>query len=309
LLFSDKLLIIFTLAQEFNMWIKCALFLILSISSLYANPAVKTQIENRWQAFQTDREFREFTPGRSDAELKAEFEKIEKIRRRIWKTAGYERAEHLIAEDLVRCVECTAFAFNNTVPTFNASTIYLGDQAYIACEGPRSKDVPNFFNLLATQKVTHLVRLTSSHEGWRKKCHPYWEGWITEYPDSTYLTVPTATKMHYLRAFQMDYWRDNHGVDPDELLALVLQIRDELKGLPSLLAVHCSAGVGRTGTFLAALAIVDAIDKELPFSIEEIVYRLSLQRVHTVAKFSQYITLHRLAEAYTQTALEIGKEK
>ncbi len=58
-------------------------------------------------------------------------------------------------------------------------------------------------------------------------------------------------------------------------------------------------GVGRTGTFLAALTIVDAIDKQSSFSIEEIVYRLSLQRVHSVCKASQYITLYRMAESYT----------
>jgi protein tyrosine phosphatase len=280
---------------------RVAIFLILSVLSLQASllePSVKFQVENRWQAFQADREFKEFKTGKSDAELKDEFENIHKIRLSVWATSGYEFAQNLIAEDLIRAPGCVAFDFNNTVPYYNASTICLGDHCYIACEGPRSKDIPKFFNLLTSQHVTHLVRLTSSYEAWSKKCHPYWDGFIKESNGNAYLNIPTDRGVHSVQAFHMDLWRDHHGVDPEELLALVLQIREGLNKDDGLLVVHCSAGVGRTGTFLASLAIVDAIDRGLPFSIEEIVYRLSLQRVHSVAKFGQYITLHRLAEAY-----------
>ena len=56
--------------------------------------------------------------------------------------------------------------------------------------------------------------------------------------------------------------------------------------------------MGRTGTFLAALAILDAIDTAESFSIQEIVYRLSLQRIYAVSTPGQYITLHRMAEYY-----------
>jgi len=285
--------------------LKAAIFLILSIFSLQASlldsyASIKTQVENRWQAFQVDREFKSFKIGKSDVELKEEFENIHKTRCSIWKTPGYEFAQNLIEADLIRAPGCIAFDFNNTVPYYNASTIYLGNHWYIACEGPRSKDIPKFFTLLTSQHVTHLVRLTSSYEGWAKKCHPYWDGFIQESNGNAYLNIPTEMGVYSVQAFHMDHWRDHHGIDPKELLTLALQIRDDLKKNDGLLVVHCSAGVGRTGTFLATLAILDAIDQGLPFSIEEIVYRLSLQRVHSVAKFAQYITLHRVAESYLQ---------
>lgn len=282
---------------------RSVILLIFSFFSLYASQndsyaTIKAQVENRWQTFQADRMFIEFEYGKSDAELKEEFENIRKTRLSMWKMPGYELAERLIAADLIRTPDCVAFSFNNTVPYYNASTICLGDKYYIACEGPRSKDILSFFNLLATQHVTHLMRLTSSYEAWTKKCHPYWDGLITEFNGSAYLNISTDVGMYSVRAFHMDHWRDNHGVDPEELLAHVLQMRKELADVNGLLAVHCSAGVGRTGTFLAAMAIVDVIDEGTPFSIEEIVYRLSLQRIYSVAKFGQYITLHRMAESY-----------
>lgn len=282
---------------------RSVVFLILSVFSLYASQSesyapTKTQIENRWAVFQKNRTFSPFKPGKSDAELKEEFAQIDKTRRSLWETTGYELAQHLLTSDLIRAPGCVAFDYNNTAPYYNASTLYLGGRYYIACEGPRSKDIPKFFNLLNAQNITHLVRLTGSYDAWSKKCHPYWDGFITESNGKTYLNVPTDSGVHPVQAFQMDEWRDNQGVDPKALLTLVLEVREELKKDNSLLVVHCSAGVGRTGTFIAALAIVDAIDKGLPFSIEEIVYRLSLQRVHTVSRASQYTTLYRLAENY-----------
>ncbi len=282
---------------------QAAIFLFLAVFSLRANQpeaysAVKTQAETRWEAFQAGREFKKFQAAKSDAELKEEFENIQNTRLSMWSTPGYEFAQNLIAEDLIRAPGCVAFEFNNTVPYYNASTICLGGRCYIACEGPRSKDTLKFFKLLTSQHVTHLVRLTSSHEAWAKKCHSYWDGLIRESNGNAYLDIPTDTGVYSVEAFHMDHWRDHHGVDPEELLALALQIREGLDKEDGLAAVHCSAGVGRTGTFLASLAIIDAIDSGLPFSIEEIVYRLSLQRVHSVAKLGQYITLHKLAEAY-----------
>lgn len=284
---------------------RSTIFLVLSIFSLQANQtdaasSVKTQIETRWEAFQENRKFQPFQPGRSDAELKQEFEALQETRLLIWSTPGYEFAQNLIDADLIRAPGCIAFDFNNTVPNYNASTIYLGNRYSIACEGPRSKDIPKFFQLLTSQHVTHLVRLTSSYEGWSKKCHPYWDGYIQQTDERAYLNISTDTGVYSLQAFHMDHWRDHFGVDPEQLLALVLEIKEGLDKEKGLLAVHCSAGVGRTGTFLASLAIVDAIDQQTPFSIEEIVFRLSLQRIHSVAKPGQYITLHRLAESYLQ---------
>ncbi|MEI6531486.1 MAG: tyrosine-protein phosphatase [Chlamydiota bacterium] len=262
--------------------------------------SVKKHIALRWTAFQDTQEFKLFVPEKSDAILKQEFENIHATRELMWTTPLYAPADHLVLKDLIRAPGCVAFDFNNTTPIYNASTMYIGDKPYIACEGPRSKDIPSFFKLMTGAKVTHLVRLTDSYEGDTKKCHPYWEGLYQLSDDISYLEVPSSDGAYLIRGYDMAYWRDNQGVDPRKLLELVLQVREDVKEVDSLLLVHCSAGVGRTGTFLAAIAIVDAIDSGQPFSIEEIVYRLSLQRVHSVGKYGQYITLHRIAEIYSK---------
>ncbi|MEI6531490.1 MAG: protein-tyrosine phosphatase family protein, partial [Chlamydiota bacterium] len=108
--------------------------------------------------------------------------------------------------------------------------------------------------------------------------HGWWMTTISDEFDRQFNFRPTEKRVHKV--------------------ALVLKVRKAVREKDGLLAIHCSSGVGRTGTFMAALAIVDAIDKREPFSIEELVCRLSLQRFHSVGKPSQYITLHRLAEEY-----------
>ena len=298
--------------KHFNRLFLSITFLLTGIAAASESSlSIQNQIEEKWDRFQAGREFALFKPHKPDGEISAEYAALSALRRQIWDAPEYELSAHLLSSDLVRAPHCVAFDFNNTVPYYNASTIYLDGKTYIACEGPRSKDVPAFFRLLSSQGVTHLVRLTSPFEGWTKKCHPYWDGIVSESEGKAFLNIPSADGIHQVEAFHMDRWIDNQGVDPEELLNLVLQVRKELND-QTLLLVHCSAGVGRTGTFLAALAIVDAIDRNEPFSIEEIVFRLSLQRVHSVSKISQYFTLYKLADAYLYTNefknWEFGKE-
>ncbi len=259
---------------------------------------VKEEARKRWKAFQEGKKFVPFKPGRSDKELEDEFEELCKIRKDVWMLPEYGVAEHLIYNGHVRYESLTAFHYNNSASYYNASTIFLEDRPYIALQGPRSRDVRRFFKLLKSMHVTHLVRLTDAYEGKREKCSPYWEGIL----DEEHLHIPHKGDTYRVRAFDIAEWPDNNGVDPKRLLEVVLEVREDLKKTEGLLAVHCSAGVGRTGTFLAAMAIIEIMDKKKTLSIEEIVYRLSLQRIASVSTANQYSTLYRLAELYEAKA-------
>lgn len=271
----------------------------------------KEDFYDRWEIFEEGKTFVPFTAGRTDEDILEEFKKLNDLRYNVWysnpdspikeSSLGYEVSLPLLFEDTVRAKNCAAFAYNNITPYYNASAMCLSDRYTIACEGTRPKDTHKFFTLLSSYQVTHLVRLTASQEGESKKCHPYWEGLLSQTENGEWLlNVPLDRDNYYpVHYFIEEEWLDNMGVDPKKLLALVLKVKNSLDAQENgLLTVHCSAGVGRTGTFLAALAIVDAIDNQETFSIEEIVLRLSLQRVHSVARPVAYLTLYRLAEEY-----------
>ena len=112
-----------------------------------------------------------------------------------------------------------------------------------------------------------------------------------------------------LNYYFTDSWENHDGIEPDELAGLVKAVMNE--ETPSqMIAVHCRAGVGRTGTFLAAYAIISDIDRQiasgvepahLSVSIDKIMWELSLQRPFMVSHYSQYLSLYRLADWYVNS--------
>ena len=265
--------------------------------------------QHRWEIFaKKHRPFAPFQPGRSEENLKKEFRSLQTLRGQVYyirpesknkrSTLLYEIAPSLLSEDLLRLPPKGAFTYNNTTPYFDASTIFLGKRCYIACEGPRSKDIPAFFTMLSTQQVTHLVRLTPSIEGKQKKCHPYWAGLLNESSANSLLQVPVKPSgtTYPVQYYVEQTWKDNRDMDPAKLLSLVSLVKRDIEKDQSLLAVHCSLGIGRTGTFLVAIEILDALQNQYPFSIQELVFQISLQRLYAVSTEEQYLLLYRFAE-------------
>lgn len=81
------------------------------------------------------------------------------------------------------------------------------------------------------------------------------------------------------------------------------------------LAVHCTNGVGRTGTVIAAIALLDEAEKQIEsgvpidqiqISVEETVYKLSLQRFYMCAQIPQYESLYRVLELYVNSLRHIA---
>jgi hypothetical protein len=93
-----------------------------------------------------------------------------------------------------------------------------------------------------------------------------------EEPDAPPLKV---TQFHYLA------WPD-HGV-PNNAISMINFIKRVRKAHPydrqDLLLVHCSAGVGRTGTFITLDSMLERIKAENSVNIFEFVSNLRKQRV------------------------------
>ena len=88
----------------------------------------------------------------------------------------------------------------------------------------------------------------------------------------------TVTHFHYTA------WPD-HGV-PDNAMSVISFIRHVRKLFPATLdqplLVHCSAGVGRTGTFITLDMMMQQIEAEATLSIYQCVRNLRRQRMHMV---------------------------
>ncbi|KAK6349888.1 hypothetical protein TWF696_006148 [Orbilia brochopaga] len=130
---------------------------------------------------------------------------------------------------------------------------------------------------------------------------------------------PGDTKIiHHLLFKGWPDWNVPEGSDSDALLKLVelANRKNEAataaspNGTPSPLIVHCSAGVGRSGTFIALDHLLTEIergtyDADPGDPIYELVDRLREQRMYMVQSESQYEYLYRIVREKLETRLGV----
>ncbi|XP_072589592.1 receptor-type tyrosine-protein phosphatase V-like isoform X2 [Vulpes vulpes] len=199
----------------------------------------------------------------------------------------------------------------------NASFIpgYTDPQEFIATQGPLKKTVEDFWRLVWEQQVHVIVMLTVGMENGRVLCEHYWpvgstpvtHGHITvhllaEEPEDEWtkrefqLQHRAQRQPRTVTQLQFTTWPD-HGVPeaPSALLAFVQLAREQAaatRGLGPVL-VHCSAGVGRTGTFVALWRLLQQLQEERAADVFHAVYALRLHRPLMIQTPSQYVFLHR----------------
>jgi protein tyrosine phosphatase len=263
---------------------------------------INEELQQKWQKFSNGKKFANWSFNKSQEEIIFEFYELHKWRLNVWfedlktlkRREEFNPSEHLLKENLSVFEDIAAFKYNNIDPSYNSSYIIVDDLHFLAVEAPREHLFSNFFNLLHNHDVKCLVRLLMPHESVN-----YWKNIIEEKNGFHVLKLPdTNTIMPY---YFINSWKDNEGVEQKDLLDLVLKVYE--KKFP-LIACHCFGGVGRTGTFIAAYTIIDALEKLkkqnkiIEISIEKIVAQLALQRFLMVAQASQYVTLYRVVDHY-----------
>ncbi|XP_077451337.1 receptor-type tyrosine-protein phosphatase eta-like [Stigmatopora argus] len=192
---------------------------------------------------------------------------------------------------------------------------YDSKKEFIAAQGPLAATVKDFWRMIWEKNVHCLVMLTRCNEQGRVKCEQYWQSgsrhWeyirvsaTSEIPlddwtirDFDIKNVKTA-ETRSVRQFHFTAWPD-HGVpDSTELLIgfrhLVREHMDQYS-TNSPAVVHCSAGVGRTGTFIAIDRLLYQIERENVVDVYGVVHDLRMHRPLMVQTEDQYVFLNQCA--------------
>ncbi|KAL1021537.1 hypothetical protein UPYG_G00014530 [Umbra pygmaea] len=199
----------------------------------------------------------------------------------------------------------------------NASYVPGGctQRDFICTQGPLRSTMSDFWRMIWEQKVRIIVMVTAlKHEG-MVLCDEYWpqeRGTVLhgivqvttlfreQGPDYLITTIhlrqrdcfEERTVTHYYYSV----WPDM-GVPKElsSLCALTEHVRQHLDTLPLLgpTVVHCSAGVGRTGTFVTLLWLMQLCMRGVMPDVRAAVEDLRRRRVMMVQNLKQYILIYQ----------------
>ncbi|XP_067678679.1 receptor-type tyrosine-protein phosphatase epsilon-like [Haliotis asinina] len=210
----------------------------------------------------------------------------------------------------------------------NASLIHSFNlrRQYIAAQAPKKRTVEDFWRMIWERSCSQIVMLTSLVEGCKVKCERYWPsqdvlstglfrvevGTIQNRANFTVrhlkVTSCTTTESRSVVQFHFTTWPD-HGVpDTLALVNFIWMVRQTAAVSNGPLLVHCSAGIGRTGTYIAVDSLIDQARGEGVVDVLGYVSAMREQRKDMIQTPEQYqCVFHCLLEmtTYGNTSMDV----
>uniref|UniRef100_A0AAZ3QRZ5 Receptor-type tyrosine-protein phosphatase epsilon n=1 Tax=Oncorhynchus tshawytscha TaxID=74940 RepID=A0AAZ3QRZ5_ONCTS len=202
----------------------------------------------------------------------------------------------------------------------NASFIdgYRQKDYFIATQGPLSHTVEDYWRMAWEWKCHSIVMLTELQEREQDKCFQYWPtedsvtygDYTVEMKGSTVcdsfsvrdlvLTYGPDKQTRLVRHFHFHGWPEigipAEGKGMIDIIASVQRQQQQSGNHPII--VHCSAGAGRTGTFIALSNILERVKAEGLLDVFQTVKSLRMQRPHMVQTVEQYDFCYRVVQDF-----------
>eukprot|EP00105_Crassostrea_gigas_P037655 XP_019921803.1 PREDICTED: receptor-type tyrosine-protein phosphatase O [Crassostrea gigas] len=197
---------------------------------------------------------------------------------------------------------------------------YSSPREYIATQGPLPFTRDDFWRMVWEQNVSIIVMLTQLVERGRRKCDIYWPEAAREpvyYGDLVVELESESTLPDYVlrvmsiklgdtrktvKQFAYLAWPDMGIPETSEaMLKFAKEVRSHLPPPATSkgpIVVHCSAGVGRTGTFIAVDYLMQHVRTSDVIDIYSYVMKMRNNRPNMVQTEDQYVFIHDCIKDY-----------
>ncbi|KAJ8298905.1 hypothetical protein KUTeg_022965 [Tegillarca granosa] len=200
---------------------------------------------------------------------------------------------------------------------------------YVAAQGPKTTTVIDFWRMIWQIKSGIIVMLANPMEKGKNKCFKYWpdvskvqvHGDLKITLDSEFeslyftnrqlkVTHQKTGEIRNVHHLHFTTWPDHGTPDPTQLVLFhrnYMKTKSDLLGPP---VVHCSAGVGRTGTFIALDALYKHGKINDTVDVFDYVKVMRRNRMSMVQTKEQYIFLHEaLLESFEFEETSLSKDE
>ncbi|XP_015176074.1 PREDICTED: tyrosine-protein phosphatase 69D [Polistes dominula] len=190
---------------------------------------------------------------------------------------------------------------------------YKERKKFICAQGPMENTVCDYWRMIWEQHLELILMLTNLEEYSKTKCAKYWpdKGETKNFGDITVEHIHERAYSDYVvRELKMTrlgerdartivqyhflVWKDFMAPEhPHAILRFIKRVNEAYSLEKGPILVHCSAGVGRTGTLVALDSLLQQLTEEGQVSIFNTVCDLRHQRNFLVQSLKQYIFIYR----------------
>ncbi|EYB88933.1 hypothetical protein Y032_0239g3316 [Ancylostoma ceylanicum] len=212
-------------------------------------------------------------------------------------------------------------------PTDYIHANYVGtpvsEKRFICTQGPLDNTITEFWMMVLQEESETIVMLCNCIETGKIKCAPYWPDRVGDVRSFNGIEIANlqiramspeepsvalsilairftkpdgGTEVREVRHYQWMDWPDR-GVPPCRLTSMELLSR--IRGTKKPIIVHCSAGIGRTGTVVAIEYILERMQAGVECaSMCDLLKELRNHRAFTIQNDLQYLYVHRVMFCY-----------
>ena len=239
----------------------------------------------------------------------------------------------------IRCYKDNYVKISTPHELINASWVHFPfENSFISAQAPLKNTIDDFWTMCFDYNINIVIMLCNLEENGKEKCAEYWENKKRDIYDSTAVPLESNFDIKYtteqinddikirninirdknkeennekkIKQIHYGSWPDHQSLDIQDVYGNILfmfnLVDNEIGHSP--IVVHCSAGVGRTGTFIALYnlyrdilnQIHDEKNKKITLNFMNLVRKMKELRMHLVETEDQYNLIYKFVSKFLE---------